>query len=78
MTESLTLRGELRGHTGWVTSIATPLEQDSDLLVTSSRCVERSVRLDTIVFYVWIALCSQRDARQREMTTPSAGLQTHE
>lgn len=37
MAESLTLRGELRGHKGWVTAIAPPLDPESDLLVTSSR-----------------------------------------
>ncbi|KAL6769158.1 RACK1 [Auxenochlorella protothecoides x Auxenochlorella symbiontica] len=37
MAESLTLRGELHGHRGWVTAIAPPLDPNSDLLVTSSR-----------------------------------------
>ncbi|KAK9816329.1 hypothetical protein WJX74_005914 [Apatococcus lobatus] len=37
MAETLTLRGELRGHTGWVTSIAAPLDPNSDTLLSSSR-----------------------------------------
>mmetsp|Transcript_30081 Transcript_30081/g.68977 ORF Transcript_30081/g.68977 Transcript_30081/m.68977 type:complete len:331 (-) Transcript_30081:99-1091(-) len=36
MADSLTLRGTLRGHTDWVTSIATTAE-DPDLLLSSSR-----------------------------------------
>lgn len=40
MAETLTLRGVLKGHSGWVTSIAPPLDPASDLLLTSSRCVE--------------------------------------
>lgn len=36
MSESLSLRGELKGHTNWVTSIATPLD-NSDVILTSSR-----------------------------------------
>lgn len=36
MTEALTFRGQLIGHRGWVTSIATTYEQ-SDMLVSSSR-----------------------------------------
>lgn len=35
-TDRLVLRGELKGHTGWVTSIATPLES-SETIVTGSR-----------------------------------------
>ena len=36
MSETLTLRGALRGHNDWVTSIATTPE-DPNLLLTSSR-----------------------------------------
>eukprot|EP00735_Rhodelphis_limneticus_P008930 TRINITY_DN2396_c0_g1::TRINITY_DN2396_c0_g1_i1::g.20653::m.20653 TRINITY_DN2396_c0_g1::TRINITY_DN2396_c0_g1_i1::g.20653 ORF type:complete len:333 (+),score=97.41,sp/P25387/GBLP_CHLRE/73.58/1e-169,WD40/PF00400.27/6.3e-08,WD40/PF00400.27/4.1e-11,WD40/PF00400.27/1.2e-11,WD40/PF00400.27/2.9e-09,WD40/PF00400.27/2.3e-09,WD40/PF00400.27/9e-05,WD40/PF00400.27/0.00091,Cytochrom_D1/PF02239.11/0.046,Cytochrom_D1/PF02239.11/0.56,Nup160/PF11715.3/15,Nup160/PF11715.3/0.67,Nup160/PF11715.3/3.3e+02,eIF2A/PF0866 len=36
MAETLTPRGELRGHNGWVTAIATSVE-DSNLLISSSR-----------------------------------------
>lgn len=35
-TEHLTLRGELRGHRGWVTSLATSIEAP-DMLVSASR-----------------------------------------
>ena len=35
--ETLVLRGTLKGHTGWVTSIATPLDANSNILVTASR-----------------------------------------
>ena len=34
--ETLTLRGTLKGHNGWVTAIATPLD-NSGVLVTASR-----------------------------------------
>ncbi len=37
MAETLSLRGELQGHTGWVTSIATPLDPNSDTVLSSSR-----------------------------------------
>lgn len=37
MAETLTLRGELKGHRGWVTSIAPPLDPTSDVLLSSSR-----------------------------------------
>jgi hypothetical protein len=37
MAETLTLRGELKGHRGWVTAIAPPLDPSSDVLVSSSR-----------------------------------------
>ena len=33
------LRGELVGHAGWVTSISTPLDPNSDIILSSSRCV---------------------------------------
>ena len=45
MAETLTLRGQLKGHSGWVTSIATPLD-NSDMLLSSSR--DKSVILWTI------------------------------
>lgn len=52
MAESLTLRGELRGHTGWVTAIATPNDEESDVLVTCSRYVrilrKHCLRLDRV------------------------------
>ena len=38
MSETLTLRGELTGHKGWVTAIAPPLDPSSDVLLSSSRC----------------------------------------
>jgi guanine nucleotide-binding protein subunit beta-2-like 1 protein len=37
MAEQLTLRGTLKGHSGWVTSIATPLDPASDIILSSSR-----------------------------------------
>jgi guanine nucleotide-binding protein subunit beta-2-like 1 protein len=37
MAEQLSLRGTLEGHTGWVTSIATPLDPNSDIVLSSSR-----------------------------------------
>merc|ERR1712188_162059 len=38
MAETLTLRGTLEGHEGWVTAIATPLSQpNSDILLSASR-----------------------------------------
>merc|ERR1711934_36607 len=38
MAETLTLRGTLEGHEGWVTAIATPLGQpNSDILLSASR-----------------------------------------
>jgi hypothetical protein len=39
MAETLMLRGELVGHAGWVTSISTPLDPNSDIILSSSRCV---------------------------------------
>ncbi len=39
MAETLTLRGELKGHRGWVTAIAPPLDPTSDVLLSSSRYV---------------------------------------
>jgi len=36
MAETLTLKGTLKGHTDWVTSIATPLD-NSDTILSSSR-----------------------------------------
>lgn len=38
MAESLSLRGTLEGHAGWVTSITTPLDPNSDIILSSSRC----------------------------------------
>jgi len=40
MGDQLTLRGELKGHNGWITSIATTLQQP-DMLLTASR--DRSI-----------------------------------
>lgn len=40
MAETLTLRGELKGHRGWVTAIAPPLDASSDVLLSSSRYAE--------------------------------------
>jgi len=37
MAESLVQRGELVGHAGWVTSISTPLDPNSDIILSSSR-----------------------------------------
>jgi len=37
MAETLSLRGELEGHSGWVTSIATPFEASSDIILSASR-----------------------------------------
>lgn len=37
MAESLSLRGQLEGHSGWVTSIATPLDPNSDTVLSASR-----------------------------------------
>lgn len=45
MAETLALRGVLKGHEGWVTSIATPLD-NSDILLSSSR--DKSVILWTL------------------------------
>ena len=39
MAETLSLRGTLEGHSGWVTSIATPLDPHSDLIGSASRGV---------------------------------------
>jgi hypothetical protein len=39
MAETLTLRGELKAHRGWVTAVAPPLDPSSDVLLSSSRCV---------------------------------------
>lgn len=36
MAETLTLKGTLKGHSDWVTSIATPLD-NSDTILSSSR-----------------------------------------
>ena len=38
MADSLTLRATLKGHAGWVTSIATPLDPASNMLLSASRC----------------------------------------
>lgn len=45
MSETLALRGVLKGHENWVTSIATPLD-NSDILLSSSR--DKSVILWTL------------------------------
>jgi guanine nucleotide-binding protein subunit beta-2-like 1 protein len=37
MAETLTLRGELKAHRGWVTAVAPPLDPSSDVLLSSSR-----------------------------------------
>lgn len=37
MAENLALRGTLVGHAGWVTSIATPLDPNSDTVLSASR-----------------------------------------
>ncbi|EIE27458.1 WD40 repeat-like protein [Coccomyxa subellipsoidea C-169] len=37
MAETLYHRGSLEGHAGWVTSIATPLDPNSDTILSSSR-----------------------------------------
>lgn len=37
MAETLTLRGTLTGHSGWVTAIAPPLDPTSDVLLSASR-----------------------------------------
>ena len=36
MSESIVLRGEMKGHSGWVTAIATTSE-NPDMILTSSR-----------------------------------------
>lgn len=37
MGESLVLRGTLEGHSDWVTSIATPLDPNSETILSGSR-----------------------------------------
>mmetsp|Transcript_32595 Transcript_32595/g.92412 ORF Transcript_32595/g.92412 Transcript_32595/m.92412 type:complete len:319 (-) Transcript_32595:208-1164(-) len=37
MAENMSLRGTLKGHAGWVTSIATPLDPTSDVILSASR-----------------------------------------
>jgi guanine nucleotide-binding protein subunit beta-2-like 1 protein len=37
MAETLTLRDTLKGHSGWVTAIATPLDPASNMLLSASR-----------------------------------------
>lgn len=37
MSETLSLRGTLEGHAGWVTAIAAPLDPASDMLLSASR-----------------------------------------
>jgi len=37
MAETLALRAELKGHQGWVTSIATPLDPNSEIILSASR-----------------------------------------
>lgn len=44
MAETLYHRGSLEGHAGWVTSIATPLDPNSDTILSSSRWVPYQIR----------------------------------
>jgi guanine nucleotide-binding protein subunit beta-2-like 1 protein len=37
MAETLSFRGSLKGHAGWVTAIATPLDPNSDIVLSASR-----------------------------------------
>jgi hypothetical protein len=37
MAETLTFRGSLKGHQGWVTAIATPIDPNSDIILSASR-----------------------------------------
>jgi guanine nucleotide-binding protein subunit beta-2-like 1 protein len=37
MSETLTLRSTLKGHAGWVTALATPLDPNSNVLLSASR-----------------------------------------
>jgi hypothetical protein len=37
MAETMTLRATLKAHSGWVTSIATPLDPASNMLLSASR-----------------------------------------
>ena len=37
MPEQLTLVGTLKGHAGWVTSIATPADPNANFIVSGSR-----------------------------------------
>lgn len=37
MAETMTLRATLKGHSGWVTAIATPLDPASNTLLSASR-----------------------------------------
>jgi guanine nucleotide-binding protein subunit beta-2-like 1 protein len=46
MAETLQLRGALKGHEGWVTSIACPVTDGPDILLSSSR--DKSVILWTL------------------------------
>ena len=46
MSETLQLRGVLKGHEGWVTSIACPVMDGPDILLSSSR--DKSVILWTL------------------------------
>ncbi len=39
MAEQLVLRGTLEGHAGWVTSIATPIDPNSDTVLSASRYI---------------------------------------
>jgi hypothetical protein len=43
MAETLNFRGSLKGHQGWVTAIATPLDPASDIVLSASRCVGMAV-----------------------------------
>jgi hypothetical protein len=44
MAETLTHRATLKGHRGWVTSIATPLDPNADVILSASRCDLGGVR----------------------------------
>lgn len=48
MAETLTLRATLKGHTNWVTAIATPLDPSSNTLLSASRCVQLGLK---VVFF---------------------------
>ena len=37
MAETLVHRGDLKGHSGWVTAVCCPLDQNADVVLTASR-----------------------------------------
>lgn len=47
MAETLNFRGSLKGHQGWVTAIATPLDPASDIVLSASRCVVIALWIQT-------------------------------